>query len=80
MTAEDPKLAFLGRDTLVYEENSRQIDATIDWGERTVVLFQVSIGRWRDDPMTTISDSERARIIDRIKQLLERKGLTLQVK
>ena len=73
------RLAFLGRDYLVYEENGRKIDVTIDNAVNIVVVFPISIGRWQDDPMTSISDAERARILESIKALLDARGLEVQI-
>jgi hypothetical protein len=69
----------LGRDLLVYGEGNRRMSVTIDFGADQVNVFQISIGRWDDNPQVAIGNAERLRIADNIKRAIESQGLTFNL-
>ncbi len=67
---------WLGRDALVYREGKRRMVITIDFGGSQVVIFEISIGRWDDDPNNAVDEKEKARIADNLKRAIESQGYT----
>ena len=61
----------LGRDKLVYREDGRSMQITVDVGAGQVNVFVDSIGRWDDDPMNSEVEEIKQKITSKIKSALE---------
>jgi hypothetical protein len=62
------------RDQLIYYEGRRKMTITVEMGAHGFAVYSDTIGRWDDDPLSSVTAAERNRIEDNIKRAVESQG------
>lgn len=63
-----------GKDWLVYCEGGRRMTITVEGGSHGFAIYDETIGRWDDSPMSSVSNDERKRIGGNVRRALESQG------
>jgi hypothetical protein len=66
-----------GKDWLVYSEGGRKMTITVAMGSHGFSIYDETIGRWDDNPMSSVSSDERKRIGSNVRRALESQGQTV---
>ena len=57
-------------DTLEYREHGRKMSVTVDCGGNGITVYAGTVSRWDDDPLKSIDEQTRLRIVDNIIRAL----------
>jgi hypothetical protein len=68
-----------GRFAVIYREGKRRMAVSVEMLTRGFAISLERIGRWDDDPIRSIGEREKHRIVLNIKRALESQGESVEL-